>query len=102
MKFLMAILAIIAYFCLEKAYLCCIKLKNQGNSRDLKHKIMLSIGNVFLAIVCIGLIFLLIFSNEGKSSKWDKLTDEEKEWYERNYGDGKLEKINKAIEDYKK
>lgn len=49
-----------------------------------------------------GLIWLMIlFSGGSSSSEWDKLSDEEKEWYEDNYGDGKMEDINEAIEDYK-
>jgi hypothetical protein len=37
-------------------------------------------------------------SSSKSSSKWDSLTKEEKEWYERNYGNGKSEAYDKVIE----
>ena len=40
-------------------------------------------------------------SDSGNSSQWDSLTKEEKEWYHRNYGNGKAEAINKAITNYR-
>lgn len=43
-------------------------------------------------------------SGSGSSSKgdrWDSLSKEEKQWYERNYGGGKSEQYRKAIDDYK-
>ena len=66
---------------------------------------------------CGALIFLIVFglvgffivaslgsgntSYSGSSSGWDSLTDEEKEWYEDNYGDGQYEAIRDAIDNYK-
>lgn len=58
--------------------------------------------------VIIGIASIIAFcicfydlSNSYNTSEWDKLSDEEREWYNDNYGDGKLEDIDKAIEEYK-
>lgn len=40
-------------------------------------------------------------SSSSSQSEWDKLSPEEQEWYERNYGGGKAEAYNDAINSYK-
>lgn len=58
-------------------------------------KIVLSV-----VVVCTILSGFVDDGNDGKTH-WNDLTDDEKAWYERNYGDGKSEEYNQAIEDYK-
>lgn len=68
---------------------------SQENSKLIAIAIIAAV--VFIAIICGAL------GGSSKSkSKWDSLSKDEKAWYERNYGNGKAEKINKAIKDYKK
>ncbi|MGN1165516.1 MAG: hypothetical protein ACI4S2_03690 [Lachnospiraceae bacterium] len=57
------------------------------------------IGIIVIIVICICLSNLV--SNSNNKSEWDNLSDEEKEWYKDNYGNGKLEDINKAIDEYK-
>ena len=38
--------------------------------------------------------------DSSSSSEWDKLSDEEKEWYIDNYGEEQYDSIQDAIEDY--
>lgn len=61
--------------------------------------ISITIGIVVIIVFCIS--FYNEVSTPNTKSEWEKLSDEEKEWYENNYGDGKLEDINKAIDEYK-
>jgi uncharacterized membrane protein len=61
--------------------------------------ISIIIGIVVIIVFCIS--FYNEVSTPNTKSEWEKLSDEEKEWYENNYGDGKLEDINKAIDEYK-
>ena len=57
---------------------------------------------VIIAIIGIlGGVVCLFASSPAPKSKWDSLSDEEQEWYERNYGDGKMDDINDAIDNYK-
>jgi len=61
---------------------------------------------IIIAIVVIIFLVILIpaaredmkYSNGG--SEWDNLSDEEKEWYEDNYGDGGFDSIQDAISNY--
>lgn len=75
-------------------------VKNPPN--ETKWKVVL----VVVAIVgCIGFLGSLIWSwsdTSDTTSSWDKLSDEEKDWYHRNYGNGQYEKYQSAIDDYKK
>lgn len=63
------------------------------------------VGGVGLFLMfCVFIFFLCVVSSTitpKEHGAWESLSEEEKEWYERNYGDGKMESINKAIEDYK-
>ena len=53
------------------------------------------IGSVFL-------VFTFFFSGSSDSgSKWDDLDEDEQEWIIDNYGDGKAEEYNEAIDDYR-
>ena len=63
---------------------------------------------ISLVVAAIALIFGFVFmginnsSDSGKSSnKWDDLTEEEKDWYRDNYGNGQYDKYQDAINDYK-
>lgn len=51
-------------------------------------------------IIIAGLCMVIANSNSDRDNRWKQLSDEEKEWYERNYGDGQYEEINEAIDDY--
>lgn len=51
-------------------------------------------------IIALGIIALNLFFEPQPKSRWDSLSDEEQEWYEDNYGDGKMDDINDAIDDY--
>ena len=58
-------------------------------------------------IVKIFAIVILLFAalcsllQSNDSSKWDNLSDTEKEWYSNNYGNGKMDDINSAIKNYR-
>ena len=50
------------------------------------------------------IIILLLFGScvsNNSTSRWDSLSDKEKQWYKDNYGNGKSDAYDKAIEDYK-
>lgn len=75
--------------------------------REVKHKDKIISGLILGAavVVSVCLIFLSAIIGGSTSSKsktsWDSLPDEKKQWYEENFGDGKMEAYNKAIDDYK-
>lgn len=79
------------------------KDKENGISEQKISKKPIIISSIIGIVVII--VFCISFYNEvstpNTKSEWDKLSDEEKEWYENNYGDGKLEDINNAIDEYK-
>ncbi len=62
---------------------------------------------IVAAIILAFLFFAFSFISESGSSagsssnKWDELTEEEKDWYRDNYGDGQYDKYQNAINDYK-
>ena len=56
------------------------------------------IFGLIIAIIAACALLGLLFPKEP--SKWDKLSDEEKQWYHDNYGDGKMDDINDAIKNY--
>ena len=41
-----------------------------------------------------------MFGSSSNTSRWDSLSDEEKEWYHNNYGDGQYDDIMDAINNY--
>ena len=53
---------------------------------------------IFIAVaLCIG-----IGMNSGnKKSEWSKLSKEEKAWYKNNYGNGKSQQYDNAINNYR-
>ena len=58
---------------------------------------------IYLIIVvtfAIILVYFLVKPNNNNNSDWSELTDEEKEWYENNYDDGKIDDIYSAINGY--
>ncbi len=68
----------------------------------IKNKTALKIWNRIIVILFIVTILFCVspLFPQKEKSEWDKLTDQEKEWYEKSYGDGKSEAIDKAISDY--
>ena len=84
------------------------KIKSNTKNSNSKMKIENSkpilngkLGTVIVVVLVI--IIAIVISNKmnsGTTEKWDRLSDEEKEWYEDNYGDGKMDDINEAIDDY--
>ena len=79
--------------------------RNNNNSKQTKN---VTIGIVLIIIGIIGFGAYLGTSmssgssSSSKSDRWDSLSKEEQQWYERNYGGGKSEQYRKAIDDYKK
>lgn len=61
-----------------------------------------SIGVIaVLVLFIIALMFACQRENKSSSSRWNSLTKEEQKWYERNYGGGKSEAYDDAIENYR-
>ena len=76
--------------------------ENSINKRNIDKKpIIISSIIGILVIIVLFISFYNEVSTPNTKSEWEKLSDEEKEWYENNYGDGKLEDIDKAIDEYK-
>lgn len=63
------------------------------------------IGMIIMTIVLfVGFYFSFTNSSlfeDNTPSKWDSLTKEEKQWYKDNYGGGKGQEIQDAIDKYK-
>lgn len=59
-----------------------------------------------IILLVIGLVIFIGLSasnnSSSTSSKWNNLTNEEKQWYTNNYGNGKSEQYRNAINNYKK
>lgn len=76
--------------------------ENSTNKKRISKKPIIISGTIGIAvIIVICICFSNLVSHSNNKSEWDKLSDEEKEWYKDNYGNGKLEDINKAINEYK-
>lgn len=60
------------------------------------------IAVIIIAVVITIMIASCSLMNAGskKSSNWDNLTKEEKQWYNDNYGNGQYDKYQDAIRDY--
>ena len=67
------------------------------NINNIKQYIYLIIVVTFAIIL---VYFLVKPNNNNNNSDWSELTDEEKEWYENNYDDGKIDDIYSAINGY--
>ncbi len=65
--------------------------------------IVLIVGGIICFMAYLGsfMIFDSGSSSSSKGDRWDSLSKEEKQWYERNYGGGKSEQYRKAIDEYK-
>lgn len=72
---------------------------NITTANKMSEKTIITIIVTIIAIIA----FISGLAGNGSSSKseWDKLTKEEKAWYKRNYGNGKSQEIDRAIEKYK-
>lgn len=62
-----------------------------------KHHVVI----LLVLIVAFVLVSCSIIKSENSTSRWDSLSDQEKQWYHDNYGNGKSDAYDKAIEDYK-
>ncbi len=84
---------------------CILKLKKFAMlSKAEKIEILFSgkfLTILILSIFFISLIFTLANGSGKKESDWDKLSDDEKQWYHDNYGNGKMDDYKDAIDDYK-
>lgn len=74
------------------------------NIGEWKKYIIIAIAAVIIMNLysIVGILSTIPSSGGSSKSKWDSLTKEEKQWYERNYGGGKSEAYDKAIKDYQK
>jgi len=75
------------------------------NDANYKKNITIGIVLITVGIIAFGAYLATSMSSGSSSSskgdRWDSLSKEEKQWYERNYGGGKSEQYRKAIDDYK-
>lgn len=75
-----------------------------GKKKDISKKTKIIARTVIIIAIILAIVFLVvsIVNNSGGSeSEWDKLSEEEKDWYRDNYGNGQYEKYQDAIDDYK-
>ena len=71
------------------------------NGNDKSKSIIL--GIIFIIIGLVIFIGSSVSNNSSStSSKWNNLTNNEKQWYINNYGNGKSEQYRNAINNYKK
>ena len=71
--------------------------EEQAKKRQRHDKI--SVYIIIIIVLLLGASCSIIKSDD--SSKWDNLSDTEKEWYSNNYGNGKMDDINSAIKNYR-
>ncbi|MGN0686620.1 MAG: hypothetical protein ACI4KA_00775 [Oscillospiraceae bacterium] len=103
--FISACVGPIIYLCiglwLVNAPIC---FATEDNSKIPPQKAFVSL---IASIIVFAVVLVIVTGMQNKvtapygGSNWDKLSDEEKEWYHNNYGDGKMENINNAIDGYK-
>ena len=55
------------------------------------------VGTIVLSII----VYAVVLDGSGQSSSWDNLSEEEKDWYRDNFGDGQYDKYQDAIDKYK-
>lgn len=66
-----------------------------------KDSVPISKGWAWAIFIVVMLIGLFVFGGLGNdSSQWNSLSDDKKEWYQDNYGDGQYDDIQNAIDDY--
>ena len=72
---------------------------NENNKPKLKPG---EIVGIIIAVVLMLLVAscTLMGTGSSKSSNWDNLTKDEKQWYNDNYGNGQYDKYQDAIRDY--
>ena len=68
--------------------------KNAEKKRNSKMITVIVIATLIMIALAIGFL-----DNDG--DKWNSLSDEEKEWYIDNFGDGQYDEIQDAISDYR-
>ena len=93
MIFFIIVFVIIAYVAFSYSYACREDSSNVGKIKGIVIGIIFSI----LAFICL----VVRISDSSSTSKWDNLSDDEKAWYERNYGNGQYDKYQEAIKDYR-
>lgn len=71
----------------------------QGNNGKKRGGCIAAIIFAIFVIIIIPVIF--IGSCSSGSSRWDSLSDSEKEWYHNAYGNGKSDAIDNAIQNYR-
>ena len=71
-------------------------IKKFQPSKETYIKIVIAL--VIVAIFAIPIVWGIL---DDDGDKWNSLSDEEKEWYIDNYGDGQYDEIQNAIEDYR-
>ena len=75
-----------------------IKLSEKGK----KIALIVLVVAIILAVLFIVLEFADDWGSRKSSNEWEDLTEEEKDWYRDNYGDGQYEEYKDAIDKYKK
>ena len=93
MIFFIIVFVIIAYVAFSYSYACREDTSNVGKIKGLVIGIIFAI----LAFICL----VVRISDSSSTSKWDNLSDDEKAWYERNYGNGQYDKYQEAVKDYR-
>ena len=101
MIFFIIVFVIIAYVAFSYSYACREDSSNVGKIKG----IVIGIIFAILAFICL----VVRISDSSSTSKWDNLSiakennlsDDEKAWYERNYGNGQYDKYQEAIKDYR-
>ncbi len=92
-------MAILSSIFIMVAVVCgCVIKENRKEKKPLGSAVMALIIFGFLGVV----LFVSAVSNGSSSSnsRWSSLSKEEKEWYSRNYGNGKSDAIRNAIDSY--
>lgn len=108
MSFLAIIFGIVGVICLYGVYddYKTKKKELEANGKKIEMQTFFTKGYKKATVIGITCIVIALFVGSlipsEEPSKWDKLTDEEKQWYEDNYGNGQFDTYKKAIEDYKK
>ncbi|MBE6630662.1 MAG: hypothetical protein E7624_07440 [Ruminococcaceae bacterium] len=92
----------LASLCLIVSVCCFWYLITTMKFSTKKEKIITLVVGILALVLFIAFLGVEISSGSGGSSnRWDDLTDEEKEWYHNNYGNGQYDKYQDAINDYK-
>lgn len=78
---------------------CLVELYEKNEAVKAKVK---KIIPIFIVSILFIFVIANAFGNIGKDSeRWNSLSDEEKEWYRDNFGDGQYDEIQDAISDYR-